>query len=196
MKNKKVIITIVVLVLILALLGYSLYSIMLSKYKFKYEGFNIEKIADQGYEGYRTEIYINGAEEPFYINSRYAPGDVEDIPFEQGLKQKINGKNPIYVTIDPTQQLTGKTTIAALNINNMIEQVFRVEVKSALTQDVRNNMTIKNCENKEDAVIWLKLGDSNRIYSQDLCIIIEGRTQDDLVKGADLFDFVLLDIIK
>ncbi|MDD5254358.1 MAG: hypothetical protein PHG05_04665 [Candidatus Nanoarchaeia archaeon] len=194
MKQKKTIITILALIVILAII---ITSIIIIKNKDNYNNYEIEKIVSQGYTGYRTKIFVNNAQEPFYVNTRYHPDDLDEISYPPELKETLN-KNKIYVTITPNQNLTGKTTIAALEINNMIEPVFNVEVLSALTQDIGNNMTIKSCEdvNKTEGVIWLRIGEENEILTENNCVIIQGKTQDDLIKGADLLDFILLGIIK
>ncbi|MDD5178207.1 MAG: hypothetical protein PHT54_02905 [Candidatus Nanoarchaeia archaeon] len=193
MKKREIMIVIV----LIAILAVIIISINLIKDQKKYNGFEVEKVVSQGYEGYTTKVYMNNIAEPFYVNTRYHPKDLEDIPYDSKIKEKLN-KKKIYITIDPTQNMTGKTTIAALEINNMVEPVYNIEVLSALTKDIGNNMTIMDCNSvtSENAVIWIKLGENNRVYTENNCVIIEGQTQDNLIKGADLLDFVVLGVVK
>ena len=48
--------------------------------------------------------------------------------------------------------------------------------------------------NRTIAVIYLKLGDENRIYSDGDCIIIEGKNTEGLIKSGEKFAYALLGV--
>jgi len=163
---------------------------------YEYNGFDVQKIDLGNTTVYRTTMYINNAKEPSFLNSRYGPKEVENFNADEFRKDILN-KKKLYATIDPDQNLTGKTMIALFEINNLVELFYGISVDGALTHDTKN-YTEKSCVdvNSEDGVIWLKLDDENVIVNEEGCIIIKGVTEEDLIKGADRLIFGLLEVIK
>lgn len=163
---------------------------------YEYNGFDVQEIVLGNTTVYRTTLYINHAKEPSFLNSRYGPKELEDFPTEE-FRNDILDKKKIYATVDPDQSLSGQTMIALFEINNAIEVFYGIGVDGALTHNAKN-YTEKSCEDvsPEEGVIWLRKGSENKILNQDGCIIIEGLTEEDLIKGADRLVFGLLEIIK
>lgn len=164
---------------------------------YKYKDFEIQQIDEGTGISYKIKLFIGEDPTAYYINTRYDPEQVEDIPSED-INDKIIGKKEVFIVIDPYANLTGQTTLAALEIDKFIDNryLFNIPVNSAFTEDYQN-MTVKTCgnANNETAVIWLKLGDETRIYSDKECVILEGKTQEDLIKLATLLNFKLLKIV-
>ena len=156
--------------------------------------FEIQKLKND--IGYRIKIYVNN--NPYYITTRYAPDDVKDIAVEGSLKSYILSKNQTFITIDPYEGLKGKATIAALEIDKILDNkfLFNMPVNSAFTVPF-NEAPVKTCSDADEAtnVFLLKLGEANRPYRNKDCIIFEGETEDNLIKLADRFVFHLLGIL-
>jgi len=163
---------------------------------YDYNGFDVQEIDLGNTTVYRTTMYINNAAEPRFLNSRYGPREIESFEADE-FRKDILDKKKLYATVDPDQNLTGKTMIALFEINNLIELFYGIGVDGALTHNA-NNYTEKSCTdvNSEEGVIWLKLDNENKITNENGCIIIKGVTEEDLIKGADRLIFGLLKVIK
>ncbi|MBS3095310.1 hypothetical protein J4231_01400 [Candidatus Woesearchaeota archaeon] len=161
---------------------------------FYYTGFFVQKTD----AGYRTEVFIDN-KGPYYINTIYSPKDSEAIPIDFNSRDSLikNRKN-IYIALDPYDtNLTGTTTQAALELNNIIEPLFNIRVSSAFIKE-KDNYTVKTCptENKEESVILLRLGNEAKVLKEGNCVILQGKEQLDILKEADAIIFSLLEIRK
>lgn len=164
-----------------------------NKYSSDYNGFFIQKLEN----GYKTRLYI-GDNGPYYINTNYHPRDVESLKIDVDLKKEINGKKNIYISIDPYDaNLTGRTTVAALELNNAIEAFYKIPVGGAFTKE-KNNYTIKTCptDNNDEEIFLLELGKETKILKSGNCIILKAQQQEELIKEADAIIFKLLGITK
>ena len=181
-------------------------SIMLFSYQnirygdvfFEYNGFAVHRIEDYEIDEYQVEIYLNNNPQPFIVSSRYNPRDLEDIAVYDGLKDDII-KDELYISMEPT--LSGRATVAFSEINKYTENpfLFNLPTFPGLIRDVENNdlPTITcNDVSKTRGVILFDLGDENKIYSDNGCVIIEAITEDDLMRGADRLSLTLLGIMN
>ena len=101
---------------------------------FQYNGFNILPVKQEGYRGYNIEVYINDIPYPESLLIRYDPKSVEDIPIEANLNEIIQ-KKVVFVAIDPTDtRLKGRTTVAAMELNDNIEKSTLSELIGNLSQ--------------------------------------------------------------
>src|SRR3989344_2484874 len=163
---------------------------------FQYNGFNILPVKEEGYRGYNIEVYINDIPYPESLLIRYDPKSVEDIPIEANLNEIIQ-KKVVFVAIDPTDtRLKGRTTVAAMELNDNIEKFFNRTVNGAFTIE-QANYTVRTCENTggTEAVIKLQLGEENKIFKEGSCVVVEGKTEEDLIRGADRLFLRLLGIM-
>lgn len=170
---------------------------------YKYDDYDIHQIIDPvtGSVVYKIKMYVSNprmSEKAVYVNTRYEPIQVEDIVLEGNVKESIIEKEEVYLTIDPDENLTGKTIIAMLEIDKFIDNryFFNIPVKSAFIKDDGSNWTVKNCESVDEktSVIWLKLGESTKIYEEDGCVILQGVTEEDLIMLADGLVFKILEV--
>ena len=79
-----------------------------------YTVFNVTKVSET-----ETDIpmYVGGEEVLSILTFRNDPLSLEDIPVEGTLHTRIFNDEKIYITINPNANLTGKKTIAALEID-------------------------------------------------------------------------------
>ncbi|MBS3117736.1 hypothetical protein J4430_02555 [Candidatus Woesearchaeota archaeon] len=141
-------------------------------------------------------VYINDIPYPESLLIRYDPKSVEDIPIEANLNEIIQ-KKVVFVAIDPTDtRLKGRTTVAAMELNDNIEKFFNRTVNGAFTIE-QANYTVRTCENTggTEAVIKLQLGEENKIFKEGSCVVVEGKTEEDLIRGADRLFLRLLGIM-
>lgn len=163
---------------------------------FNYNGFNFKKAPT----GYKVEIFINKNSNPNYFTVRADPRDIEGIPVEVDT-ESLKDKKHIYAVIDPYENLTGITTMAALQLENVIENqfLFNIPLSSAFTQGYRNKtIETKTCDdvNQTVGIIWLRLGETTRIFNEDKCIVIEGQKEEDLIKAANRLTLTMLGVMK
>lgn len=163
---------------------------------FNYNGFNIKKSLN----GYKVEIFINNNNNPNYFTVRADPREIETIPVDVDTNALKNMKQ-VYAVIDPYENLTGVTTMAVLELENVIENpfLFNIPLNSAFIREREGKkMDVKTCKdaNETVAVIWLRMGETTRIFSEDKCIVIEGPLEDDLVRASDRLTLTMLGVIN
>ena len=206
-KNVKIILSI----LVIALLGFGIFLYFDQKltpgtytYIHGTDTFDIQQIGttEDGGITYKIKIFLDNDPSPKYISTRHEPKEMDGLKLDERVKQNILTKKEIYLIINPNEGLTGKTTIAALELDKFLDNayLFKIPVKSAFTEEYENSKEypIKTCNDvtKETGIIWLKLGEETVIKDENGCIILEGQTEDDLIKLADGLIFYLMGMIK
>lgn len=179
------------IILVIALIAISA-SLLLFKDKkgvyYTYNGFDVIKVQQDKYTGYVVYTYINN-QGPYIINTRYDPKSLEDFEIENNLKSKIFKTN-IYISYKDLDILTGKSIIAGKTIKDIIEEIYKIPVtteeNSKTCQDVSSN----------SSVIRFELGDENKVYSENDCIIMKGITEEDFIKGSNLLIYKTLGIME
>lgn len=195
--------------LIIVLLAFGLFILFNQKLKpgtYEYihgmDTFEIRQIGttEDGGITYRIKIFVNNDPSPKYIYTRHEPQEMIGLKINPDVKQ-IATKKEAYITINPNAGMTGRTTIAALEIDKFLDNpyLFNIPTKSAFTEkyETSPDYLIKTCEdvNKDTAIIWLKLGEETAIKYEKGCVILEGQTEDDLIKIADGLAFYLMEMI-
>lgn len=170
-----------------------------TKYYNGVDTFDVEQVDSAHGPTYMITIYLNENKEPYYVYTRATPQQVDKLSFDYDLISKVSGKKQYYVTIDPYENLTGETTLAALEIDKFIDNKFLYNkpVNSAVITPYQN-YTVKTCADadNETGVIFLTTGPETKAYSQGECVILQGETQTDIVKLADALVFRMLKIIR
>lgn len=204
-KNVKIIVYTTVIVL----LGFAIFIFFNQKltpgtyeYMHGMDTFDIQQVGttEDGGITYKIKIFVNDDSNPKYVYTRHEPKEMEGLKINENVKNILT-KEEAYVIINPNKGLTGKTTIAALEIDKFLDNanLFRIPVKSAFTEEYEDSegYVIKTCEDvtKETGIIWLKLGEETVIKDEKGCVILEGETEDDLIKLADGLVFYLMGMI-
>jgi len=167
---------------------------------YTYKDFEVQQFVDPntGSVNYKIKMYVTNSamnQEAVYVNTRYEPSQVENIILEGDVKESIIGKKQIYLTINPGEGLTGKTTIALLEFDKFVDNkyFFNIPVNSAVTKEF-DGWLVKTCEDvdKDTSIVWFKLGDETKIYEEDGCVVVQGITEEDLIMLADGLVFKLL----
>ena len=191
--------------LLICLIGFIVFVLMNEKTvpgTYKYGDFDIHQIIDPntGSVTYKIKMFVTNpiiGEKEVYVNTRYEPIQVENIVFEGDIKESIVEKKEVYLTIDPEENLTGRTTIAMLEIDKFIDNkyFFNIPVNSAFTKD-HDNWTVKTCDDVDEktCVIWLKLGEETKVYEEKGCIVLQGVTEEDLIMLANGLVFKILGV--
>ncbi len=165
-----------------------------SAIQFTYNGFDFKKVD----YGYQIKLYINQAANPALVKIRNKPQDLEDIPIDD--ISFLTKKKQIFVTLDPmNKNLTGKTTIAALEIDIFLDNpyFYNIPVNSSFTQPYAE-APLKTCADVSDTdgVIHFDFGNTTVVSVVDGCVLIRGRTEDDLIRAADRLILTLLGVME
>ncbi len=109
----------------------------------------------------------------------------------------------VYVTFDPFKMTGSDVLIAGGEIVRMIGSgeggIYHRPVSAAFTQPMNNSATlVRDCQdaNSKTGIIKLQLGNENKIYAQDDCIIIQAESLDELIKSSERFMLTILGVIK
>jgi len=169
---------------------------------------------------YRIDIYTVGNQTDYYVYAvsdqilyktplRKKPQDVEGILLEPHLLTKLNrpaGTNHVYITQDyETPNKTNQYSIlAVVDIGKILGKaeygIYKLNVQGALTTSSERSRELSvpeiTCANVTStvSVIYLTLGEENKVYSKDDCIIVEGRDAEGLTLAANKFAYYLLGV--
>jgi uncharacterized protein YpmS len=178
-----------------------------------YTGINGEKFAFQVVKtGNITQhiirVHIIGTNSDKLIPLDYGPKELEGISLEANINQKVLGTNLaktfIYITQDP--KLPNQTNIDSfLAVQDIAKvtgtapySVFQIPTRAAYTYDDNSSEFAEfiDCRyaNSKIGVILLKLGNENKIYSENDCVIVEAKNGKDLRKTTDKLIYALLGV--
>ena len=194
--SKSVTVFLVFLAIVFVLFLIFIYSFTTTKQSelfFEYNGFDFKK--DDF--GYQLQLYINDASYPAIVKVRNKPQDLEYIPIDD--ISFLTDKKELYLIIDPTKGLTGKTTVAALEIDAFLDNEFlyNIPVHSAFTEPYGEG-TVKTCADvtEDEGVIWLDTGKETKVFVENGCLFIHGVDEDELIMAADRLVLTLLGVME
>lgn len=166
-----------------------------------YNGYSFVKIGNYWQTKIKTKSNIG--EREYEIIFHFTPDEVEDIPTEKNIRNEsitpflFMNTEKIYITTNP--DYPSSVVIGGVEISKIIGQVFRKKVMGALTKEVSNSneTPIITCDdiNDNQRVIYLKLGNETKIYSDNGCIIVLGENPEMLLKASERLAFEILKIL-
>ncbi len=197
---------IVVLLVAFVLIGLGFYwfKVLNDRAYYNYEGkggdYQIGKSKVGNVVFYHISVFFEGKE---YIYSfRNHPKDLEDVYLEPDLDNKLNrpgGIRTLYVINDPelVNMTNGRSVIATVAFQQILGGeygFYGLNVENAYTAFVNNGTEIITCDNVDDntAVIYVKIGEETKVYSEDDCIIVQGRGQDGIIRAGEKFAYYLI----
>lgn len=194
--NVGVIVVVFICILVIAIITFILINPIFNKITFNYNGYLIHKNTENGLQ-YDIFLKLDGREVSLSI--RIDPREVDSIPIDKAFREIILNSSQIYTAIDPYANMTAITSLAALEIDKIIDNqyLYAIPVNSAFTREM-GNYTVKTCEDSKDrtSVILLELANKTEVIVKNKCIIINGETEEDLIRAADRLVLTLLGIIK
>ncbi len=189
-----------IVIIVGAFFSYIYYTKVVRPKMYRYNGFDFYK----GDLVWTTEIQVGNQLYviPFYNH----PKDLEDIPVEPSIEKKIdrlNSSDRIFITLDP--ELESRAVVAAVELSRITGsryKIYNIPTHGALTKPsvkskadaINPIVTCANADN-QTLVIWIKLGDLNQVHSKENCILVEGKTSEDLVRSMDRLVYKLLRIM-
>ena len=192
------------MITLLLLLGIILFAYQKDKYSdvfFKYNNFEVHKVNffDKGFV-YKIRLVSLVDNKLYTIESRYDPRALEEIPMNIDLDDIYN-KKVLFITID--QNATGVSVLAATEISkvtgNSLIFKYPKETFGALKSSTEGkNVTVMTCNNvsKNIGIVSFEINNKSEIYSNNDCVILSGKNENDLIRVADRLMLVLLGIMK
>lgn len=197
-KDKLIIIT---LILLLITGSFGLYIYQKNRYKdvyFDYNGFTVHKGTDKsGATIYQTKIFTQNNAQPYLITTRYSPLELEEIDSSYSKRDIL--KKEIYITMD--SKASAVSVLAATEISKITGNYFLygIPTHGALSEPIEGKkIEVKTCADvtEDQAIILLKQGDESKIYSDNGCIILEGKDEYDLIRLSNKLIFTLIGIME
>jgi len=131
---------------------------------------------------------------------RYYPDDVEDVDVSGDVVGVLDDKESVYVTRDLSliKSVGGYANIAAMEFSKVLIQKG-IETYPALTVKNEDYPIYEAVEcgdvSGDVGVVYMKLGDDERVYVEDGCVIVEGRDRDGLLMSVDRLAYALLGVM-
>lgn len=195
-KTNYIIAGVIVILIITAAIIYSAGNSSSYTYSNGKDIFTINKINDIET---KIPLYLKNDEQPYTLVLRNDPKSLENIPVYGNPEQRIVNDEAVAITIDPYENLTGKTVVAVYEISNVLSSplLYNLQVYTTVTEAYQDKSVI-NCNNATDSgtVIYVTLGETTQIFADDYCIIIMGTSEDELIRAADRFVLHALGIMK
>ena len=136
---------------------------------------------------------------------RSDPRNLSQITIEDDTLITLANAQSVYITFDPNtedfEETKNGVQVAMAQVSRLVNRVsaYGVYPTGALTADVPNEtyddqIPIKSCNDSTEtiAVIFFTIGQGNRAFMQDDCIIISGNTPDDILDVADKYGMYLV----
>ncbi|MFB6199230.1 MAG: hypothetical protein ABEI52_13365 [Halobacteriaceae archaeon] len=157
-----------------------------------------------------TEASKNG--QPYKLPFHYHSSAVEDVAAPSGIEQPLlrasmrDTNATVFVTVPPT--LSSKAVIAGVEISRLTGSRYKIlnlTTHGALTAKPDNPsasaprpvVTCEQASYNNTFVIRIRKGPNNVITRADNgCIILEGKTDEDIIRVADRFAYMLLGIME
>ncbi|MCK5630106.1 MAG: hypothetical protein KAI26_05790 [Nanoarchaeota archaeon] len=125
--------------------------------------------------------------QPYILNFRHWPGELEDIKIIGKLNSVFSDADDVYLTFDADGENFDYLALAATEISLNINQVLGKNIFAAC---IANNTPdcymrpIVTCEDRETAVIFLRVAENPQVILSGNCMTLEG-TDEELVMAAE-----------
>ena len=200
---KWVLFIIIFLVVLLVIFIGVVYFKGIGKGYFIYEGLGGKYRIDIVKFGNMTDYYIHiTANDKFYTYPfRVSPKDLENTYLEPDVKDFIINKKGVYITHDENVINFSKMWIGEIEYVRILGTrqdlggLYNLGVSAGYTIPIGEYPVI-HCSNvtSEIGVIYYKLGENAKVYSDDGCVIIEGKTNEDFLYASEKFGYHLLEV--
>ena len=143
--------------------------------------------------------------EALVVPFRTDPREVSEIEIEEAAVEAVFYSQKIYLTFDPNTEDFAETKndiqIAIAEVSRLISRVtqYGVYPTGAMIADIPDEtyddqIPIKSCDDATDttAVVFFTVGSEDAVKMQDNCIVVSGKTSEDLISASDKFGMHLL----
>lgn len=157
---------------------------------------------------YYVHAIVNNVE--YVLPLRSDPWSASTVPLEVGIENILNrpeGITQLYLTQDPSlpEKTDQKSFIALLDFGKILGQneygIYKIPTRTAFTaateESIAYGLPTISCSDvsSEVAVVELRLGSQNRVYSKNGCVVVEGVDTPGLILAADRLAYHLLGVL-
>ncbi|MEK6955558.1 MAG: hypothetical protein AABW52_02780 [Nanoarchaeota archaeon] len=139
----------------------------------------------------------------YIYHFRNKPEDLKNVYLEDNLLEKINrpqGVRNVYVTrdIEINVQTNNDVILAGAPFEAILGSadysMYQIPLKNAYTTRIDERIPKITCKNVSpvDAVIYMRLGNETKVYSENECIIVQGTDADTLIKAGEKLGYYLI----
>ena len=133
-----------------------------------------------------------------WLDFDYFPTDVEYIAVDKEVKEKILGSTMVHITFNP-ENVTSMIDKSRFDLTNLLLNKFDIYASSSIIKNsTEYQFPIITCENATSfvPVIELKIENKTNIIVQDNCIILQAKSDEDMVKIRDAVIYKLIGVIE
>lgn len=214
MKNNKFYLIIAVIGIVIIL--FALFKLTTSN-EFTYQGrnsdyrFTIEKVS--GIIIYRPHVFLGDKENIYAFRNK--PQDIQNVKLldEGNLSRILSRKTLSIVFVTRDLNLSSLTndgvSIAIAPLDDILNvkrptSIYKLQLDREFTEFGEGNTKNRvidcdtanyNIQEHKYLVIYLKLGDENKVYVQGKCVIAQGKDSEGLIKSSEKLAYYLLGII-
>lgn len=165
--------------------------------KYFFNGFSFIKMSDNLWY---TQVTKDN--KLFTLPMRYGPLEIEEIPVEEGVTEKIVNSSYVYLTVAP--DVSSQYVMAMVEIGKVLGtkyQIYNMDVKSAFTFSPENaigaQQPIVTCDNATSStrVVWFKKASPTIAYVEGDCVILQSDEDMGIVMLTDRIVYDLVNII-
>lgn len=161
--------------------------------------FEIIKSNFQGYQGWEIKFFFPDDSNPYLIAFRNDPLSLEDIEIDRKAKQLIMDDSQVFVTWDRGRNYTVNTNFAFLDLMQVITnpQLYWIPVNTSFTTPYEN-WPVKTCDDAtaKETVVYFNVANETFVRIDGNCILVQGKTEEDLLRASDRLALLLLGIMN
>ncbi len=173
------------------------------EYESPYNGetYSIDNHTTSDLSLYYVYAYVDNYE--YIVPLRHPPAEVEDVYLEENVERVLNrphGTSWLFITQDEdlpekTDQnsFLGLTDFGKILGTNEFG-IYKIRSRTAFTSGEGVDVPVITCDDvsSNHAVIYLRLGDENRVFTEGECLIVEGKDAEGILLASDKFAYHLL----
>jgi hypothetical protein len=126
------------------------------------------------------------------------PDTLDYINVSPDVLSKIKSTFQLDLTYDMNDSHNQDLALAQHDIEVALTEYNNMYVRNAVTAANKYNLPVITCKNATAAVpvIYIRVGNETRIYSENSCIIVQGKDSLDVLRVKDRLLYGVLGIIK
>jgi len=134
----------------------------------------------------------------YTMGFRVDPRELSDTELEFSTVNTTSDAKSIYATVNPFDS-AAKVGVAKLELARSISLINPVKITDAFNRDsdpINPDIPIKTCSDSTltTLVIEFKIGNQDRVYMNEDCVVVEGKTADSLIESSDRLGYALVGI--
>ncbi len=162
--------------------------------EYQYNGFNVLNISGRWY----TTVNVEGRNRSHTIEMHYGPMEVDSIPLDPQALPAIFRTQKVYLTVDP--DASSHSVIGMVEVGKFLGQTYdfyNIPSEAAFTKENDMGRPVITCENATPQTVVLDFRVTNKtsIDLEDNCIIVQGATNQDIIRASNRLGYALAGII-